>query len=71
MTNVEMLGQVLVGLDARPTELAAAMGWSMPTYYSRVSGESEWKASEIVKFTRLAQLSPELRDLIFLTGNVN
>ncbi|MBR5878313.1 MAG: hypothetical protein IKY91_02085 [Akkermansia sp.] len=66
MTDATRLSQVLDALDARPVELAAAMGWSMPTYYSRISGESEWKASEIVKFTRLAQLSREERDSIFL-----
>ena len=66
MTDATRLSQVLDALDARPVELAAALGWSMPTYYSRISGESEWKASEIVKFTRLAQLSREERDSIFL-----
>ena len=65
MTNVELLRQVLKELDVRPVVLAAAMGWSVPTYYSRISGESEWKASEIVKFSTLAGLSDARRDAIF------
>lgn len=71
MTDVKLLHKVLGGLHASPTKTAAAMGWSMPTYYSRINGESEWKASEIVAFTALAGLSKSLRDQIFLPDNVN
>ena len=74
MTNVELLQAILQKLSAAgitPTMVAAEMGWSMPTYYSRTSGESEWKASEIVAFTALSGINKELRDAIFLEGNVN
>ena len=74
MTNVELLRQVLEELLRRGVtreRIAAELGWSMPTYYSRISGESEWKATEIVKFTRLSGINKELRDAIFLQENVS
>lgn len=73
MTKVELLQRVLQELAAKgvtPVQIAAAMGWSMPTYYSRTQNESDWKASEIVAFTVLSGISKDLRDAIFLEGNV-
>ena len=66
MTDVDKLARVLKQMQKPPTEIAAYMGWSIPTYYSRVNGESEWKATEIVNFTALARLSRPERDAIFL-----
>lgn len=66
MTDVEKLQQLLKVLPQSPTEIAAYMGWSMPTYYSRINGDSEWKASEIINFTALAGISKPHRDAIFL-----
>lgn len=68
MTDVTGLARVLNAMHQAPTEIAAAMGWSMPTYYSRVNGRSEWTATEIVKFTALAHLDRTARDAIFLGG---
>ena len=66
MTDTVELAKVLAGMPEVPTEIAARMGWSMPTYYSRINGRSEWTASEIVNFTSLARLSKPHRDAIFL-----
>jgi hypothetical protein len=74
MTDVALLQDILQKLSelgVTPTRLAAEMGWSMPTYYSRISGESEWKATEIVRFTRLSGISRETRDVIFLQENAS
>lgn len=75
MLNVKMLQSVIdqyCTVTGRPrTALAAAMGVSMPTFYSRVSGESEWKASEMHAFAVETGISQTTRDQIFFSDDVN
>lgn len=71
MTNVALLQEEIEKCSKSPTEIAAEWGMSMPTYYSRVSGKSDFKASEIVAATKTFSLSRTRRDQIFLTEKVN
>ena len=66
MTNVELLREAINRAGVKRTILAAAWGMSMPTFYSRISGNSEFTASEIVAATASLQLTIEQRDAIFL-----
>lgn len=66
MTNVELLRDAINRAGVKRTALAAAWGMSMPTFYSRISGNSEFTASEIVAATASLQLTIEQRDAIFL-----
>lgn len=66
MTNVELLREAINRAGVKRTVLAAAWGMSMPTFYSRISGNSEFTASEIVAATASLQLTIEQRDVIFL-----
>lgn len=71
MTNVELLKEEIIKCHKTPTEIASEWGMSMPTYYSRISGNSEFKASEIIAATKTFNLSRIRRDQIFLSKNVN
>lgn len=71
MTNVALLQEEILKSPKSPTEISAEWGMSMPTYYSRISGKSEFKASEIVAATKTFSLSRTRRDEIFLAENVN
>lgn len=66
MTNVELLREAIIKSGVTRTALAAAWGMSMPTFYSRISGNSEFTASEIVAATASLHLTIEQRDAIFL-----
>lgn len=66
MTNTKELQKVIDESGLSITEIAAALGMSVPTFISRKKGESEFKASEIVKATALFGLTKNRRDLIFL-----
>jgi hypothetical protein len=66
MTNIAELQKVIDESELSNTEIAAGLGMSVPTFISRKKGESEFKASEIVKATILFGLTRERRDLIFL-----
>ena len=71
MTNVELLKEEIERCPLSPTAIAAEWGMSMPTYYSRISGKSEFAASEIIVATKTFNLTRERRDQIFLTESVN
>ena len=71
MTNVELLNEAIKKSGIRPTALAAAWGMSMPTYYSRIAGKSEFTASEIVAAATSLGLTRKKRDVIFLGDDVN
>lgn len=66
MTNTKELQKVIDESGLSTTEIAAALGMSVPTFISRRRGESEFKASEIVRATVIFGLTKEKRDLIFL-----
>lgn len=71
MTNVELLKEEIKKCPLSPTAIAGEWGMSMPTYYSRTSGKSEFTASEIVKATKTFNLTRSRRDQIFLAESVN
>lgn len=66
MTNVELLREAIKQAGVKRTALAAAWGMSMPTFYSRISGNSEFTASEIVAASASLHLTKKQRDAIFL-----
>lgn len=66
MTDTKELQKVIDVSGLSNTEIAAGLGMSVPTFISRKKGESEFKASEIVRATVLFGLTTEQRDLIFL-----
>lgn len=66
MTDTKELQKVIDASGLSNTEIAAGLGMSVPTFISRKKGESEFKASEIVRATVLFGLTTEQRDLIFL-----
>jgi hypothetical protein len=63
---VDLLREAINKAGVKRTALAAAWGMSMPTFYSRISGNSEFTASEIVAASASLQLTIEQRDAIFL-----
>ena len=65
MTNVQKLHDKIERSSLSHTAIAAALGMSMPTYYSRKSGKSEFVASEISTMTKLLGLTKAERDEIF------
>ena len=71
MTNVELLREAIRKAGVKRTALAAAWGMSMPTFYSRISGNSEFTASEIVAASASLGLTKKQRDAIFLGDKVN
>ena len=71
ITNVALLQSAIKDSGKNPTTLAAEWGMSIPTYYSRANGDSEFTASEICAAVRSLQLNRKTRDLIFLTENVS
>ena len=68
MTNVELLEKKIKESGKSPTVLAAEWGVSLPTYYSRKAGKSEFTAPEIVAATISLGLKKADRDAIFLGG---
>lgn len=65
MTNTEMLQAKIEASGMKPTELAAAWGVSLPTYYKCKAGESEFTASMIAAATTTLRLTKAERDAIF------
>lgn len=71
ITNVSELQRAIDESGKNPTTLAAEWNMSVPTYYSRTRGESEFNASEICAATKSLRLTRKRRDVIFLTENVS
>ena len=71
ITNVPLLQEAIKASDKNPTTLAAEWGMSVPTYYSRTAGESEFTASEICAAIESLRLSWKAGRIIFLTKNVS
>lgn len=71
ITNVPMLQEAIKESRKSPTTLAAEWGMSVPTYYSRTTGESEFTASEICAAIPSLSLTWAKGRLIFLTKNVS
>lgn len=71
ITNVPMLQDAIKASGKNPTTLAAEWGMSVPTYYSRVNGDSEFTASEICAAIRSLELTWKAGRAIFLTKCVS
>lgn len=71
ITNVPALQAAIKAADKSPTTLAAEWGMSVPTYYSRTAGESEFTASEICAAINSLRLSWAQGRAIFLTKSVS
>lgn len=71
ITNVPALQAAIKAAGKSPTLLAAEWGMSVPTYYSRTGGESEFTASEIVAAIDSLRLSWSQGRVIFLTKKVS
>ena len=65
MTNTQLLHDAINAAGIKRTALAAALNMSMPTFYSRISGKSEFTAPEIVAATTALRLTKKQRDAIF------
>lgn len=71
ITNVPLLQDAIKASGKNPTTLAAEWGMSVPTYYSRTRGESEFTASEICTAIVSLSLTWKQGRLIFLTKSVS
>lgn len=71
ITNVPALQEAIKASNKNPTTLAAEWGMSVPTYYSRTAGESEFTASEICAAIDSLRLSWTQGRVIFLTRRVS
>lgn len=71
MTNVKMLLAEIDASGIPRTALAGAWGMSMPTFYSRINGRSEFTASEIVAAATSLNMTRKKRDVIFLGDKLN
>ena len=71
ITNVPLLQSAIKASGKNPTTLAAEWGMSVPTYYSRANGESEFTASEICAAVKSLGLNRKNRGIIFLGDNVS
>jgi len=71
ITNVPMLQDAIKKSDKSPTTLAAEWGMTVPTYYSRTAGKSEFTASEICAAMDSLSLNWPDGRAIFLTKNVS
>lgn len=71
ITNVVLLQAAIDKSCKNPTTLAAEWGMSVPTYYSRVNGISEFTASEINSAVKSLSLTRKERGVIFLADSVN
>ena len=65
MVNVEMLSHKIDQSGITIVALAAKCGMSRETFYNRMAGKSDFKASEIFALSSALRLSREERDAIF------
>lgn len=71
ITNVPLLQEAIDASGKNPTVLAAEWNMSVPTYYSRTQGKSEFTASEICAAIVSLSLTWKAGRQIFLTKNVS
>lgn len=66
MTNSEMLREKIKNRNLSMYEVAKAIDLSREGFYKKINGETEFKASEIVKLSEFLNLNNKERDNIFL-----
>lgn len=68
MTDKELLIEHIKLKGLSRTQFAAAMGFSMPTFYSRVNGRSNFSTAEIKKAEKILDLTVTQRNAIFFAN---
>ncbi len=69
--NVEMLVAKIEASGRSKSEIAEVLGITRQGLYNKLSGESEFKSSEIKVLSLLLSLTPEERDTIFFADCVD
>lgn len=70
MTNGKMLEKAIMAKGYKMNYLASALDISYKAFYNKLYGKTEFKASEIVRLSKILSLTDEQRDNIFLSGGV-
>lgn len=65
MTNLDLLRDKITESGMTKTAIARKIGMKRVTFYNRLSGKSEFNASEIRNLTLVLHLSKVERDAIF------
>lgn len=66
VVNTEMLTSAIKDSGLKNVYIASQMGISTQSLQRKVDGDTEFKASEIVRMTSILKLSKSQRDQIFL-----
>ena len=70
MTNGQMLEQAIQANGYKMNYISKKLNISYRAFYNKLKGNTEFKASEIVRLTELLKLTSEQRDMIFLCPSV-
>lgn len=65
MTNLKLLKEEIERSGMTDTAIAKRSGMKRATYYNRLAGKGEYKASEIHGITKALRLTNAKRDAIF------
>ena len=68
--NAEMLAAKIEVSGCSKSEIAEALGITRQGLYNKLSGENEFKSSEIRRLSEILHLTPAERDLIFFADFV-
>lgn len=68
--NCEMLTAKIEASGHSKSEIAEALGITRQGLYNKLSGDNEFKSSEIRRLSEILSLTPEERDLIFFADFV-
>ena len=71
MTDFKLLQEAIDRSGMSITTIANRTGIIRATFYNRMAGNGEFKASEIVSLTKCLNLTREERDKIFLNEKLN
>lgn len=67
MPNIDLLRAKINESGMTVTAITEKAGFTRETFYNRMAGKSDFKASEITALTRVLRLTKKERDDIFLT----
>lgn len=68
--NAEMLTARIEASGRSKSEIAESLGITRQGLYNKLSGENEFKSSEIRRLSEILCLTPDERDLIFFADYV-
>ena len=63
----ELLKNIVESRNMSLSGLASALGIARQSLYNKLDGRTEFTGAEIKRITALLELSPEERDIIFLS----